>query len=104
MKKGSASTALPFLSLQFYVDYAIINSRKVVDSLLNFTKLRVIAISDYEAILLLDSLRQYVARNGEETLRAELLCQRILNSENVSRETLSNYPKGGFTQNGSEEK
>lgn len=72
--------------------------------MLNFTKLRVIAFSDSEAILLIDALRQYVARNGEETLRAEILRQRILNSENVSRETLSNYPKGGFTQNASEEK
>lgn len=66
--------------------------------MLNYHKLRVIAFSDSEALLLLDSLRQYVARDGEETLRAELLRQRILNSENVSRETFSSYPKGGFAQ------
>ena len=72
--------------------------------MLNYHKLRIIAFSDSEAILILDSLRQYVARNGKETLRAELLRQRILNSENVSRETLSSYPKGGFTQDAKQEK
>lgn len=72
--------------------------------MLNYHKLRIVAFSDSEALLILDSLRQYVARNGEETLRAELLRQRILNSENVSRETLSSYPKGGFKQNACEEK
>ena len=73
------------MPLQFLVTYAIINSGKEVFSLLNYHKLRIIAFSDSDALLILDSLRQYVARNGEETLRAELLRQRILNSEIVSR-------------------
>lgn len=99
-EKRSASMGASFLSLQSFVTYAIINSGKEVFSLLNHHKVRILAFSDSEAILLLDSLRQYVARNEEETLRAELLRQRILDSENVSRETSSLYGKGGFTQNG----